>query len=100
MLATQSLREAEAPPTPEGCTTPTSSAITDILAACHQYTLLGAVIGSPGTGKTTAALDYTESGDRDVVYCSMVKTADTVRSASSTFCTRWAGWHTGTPVNT
>lgn len=80
MLADQSLREAAAPPTPEARTTPTASAITDILSSCHQYALLGTVIGSPGTGKSTAALDYTESCGRGVVYCSMVKTADTVRS--------------------
>lgn len=57
------------------CATRTAAAIDRLLASCHHHRLIGVVIGEPGTGKTTAAGDYT-ARRRDAVYCRIPKSAD------------------------
>ena len=80
MTAISSIR-AEAQPAKSALSpTPTASAITDILLACHHYRLLGTVVGNPGTGKSAAAEAYAASV-RGVVHVPMVKTAYRTQAA-------------------
>ena len=80
MTAISSIRTETTPSKSAFSPTPTASAITDILLACHHYRLLGTVIGNPGTGKSTAAEAYAASA-RGVAHVPMVKAAYRTQAA-------------------
>jgi hypothetical protein len=58
---------------PGYCLTPTVRGITGLLDNCHQHSLLGVVIGEPGTGKSTAIEAYVKDHD-NAILCRMTKT--------------------------
>jgi len=60
------------------CATATYQDIHNLLSGCQRFGLMGAVVGDPGTGKTTAAKAYGE-GRRQVVYYRIRKAAASMR---------------------
>lgn len=56
------------------CPTPTAQSILHLLSACQAHGLLGAVIGEPGTGKSTAIAHYV-ARNRNSIACRMSKVA-------------------------
>ena len=64
---------------PGTCETQTLRTVTGLLSGCQEHRLIGVVVGVPGSGKTTAAMEYAAS-HHDVVYCRMTRAAEKARA--------------------
>lgn len=62
------------------CATRTREDIQNLLAICQRHRLMGAIVGDPGTGKTTAVIDYVDRQPSfEVSYFKVSKAAASMR---------------------